>query len=141
GPENEETILKESGIPMVALALVPQPGSNYVAIADEFYKRFEDIKKEVPADIRLDIAMDNTQTIKNSISEVEETIFIAFRLLILIMYLFFRDFLISIPPLIHIPSSLIGAFSIMHLMVFTINILTLLAVVLATGLVVDDGIV
>jgi len=141
GPENEETILKESGVPMVALALIPQPGSNYVAIADEFYKRYEQIKKDLPADIKLDIAMDNTVTIRNSISEVEETIFIAFGLVVIIIYLFFRDFLISIRPLIDIPVSLIGAFFIMYFMGFTINILTLLAIVLATGLVVDDGIV
>lgn len=141
GPENEETVLKESGIPMVALAIIPQPGSNYVAIADEFYKRFEQIKKDVPADIKLDISMDNTVTIRNSISEVEETIFIAFGLVVIIIYLFFRDMLISIRPLIDIPVSLIGAFFIMYFMGFTINILTLLAIVLATGLVVDDGIV
>jgi multidrug efflux pump len=141
GPENEETQLKESGVPMVALAVIPQPGSNYVAIAEEFYKRFEQIKKDVPADIKLDIAMDNTVTIKNSISEVEETIFIAFALVVIIIYLFFRDILISIRPLIDIPVSLIGAFFIMYVMGFTINILTLLAIVLATGLVVDDGIV
>ncbi len=141
GPENEETMLKESGVPMVALAVIPQPGSNYVAIADEFYKRFEQIKKDVPADIKLNIAMDNTVTIKNSISEVEETIFVAFGLVVIIIYLFFRDFLISIRPLIDIPISLIGAFFIMYFMGFTINILTLLAIVLATGLVVDDGIV
>ncbi|PSK89037.1 efflux RND transporter permease subunit [Taibaiella chishuiensis] len=141
GPENEETMLKESGVPMVALAVIPQPGSNYVAIADEFYKRFEQIKKDVPSDIKLNIAMDNTVTIKNSISEVEETIFVAFGLVVIIIYLFFRDFLISIRPLIDIPISLIGAFFIMYFMGFTINILTLLAIVLATGLVVDDGIV
>jgi multidrug efflux pump len=141
GPENEETILKESGIPMVALALVPQPGSNYVAISDEFYKRYEQIKKDVPGDIKIDIAMDNTTTIKNSISEVEETIFISFAIVVLIIYLFFRDVIISLRPLIDIPVSLIGAFFIMYAMGFTINILTLLAIVLATGLVVDDGIV
>jgi len=141
GPENEETVLKESGIPMVALAIIPQPGSNYVAISEEFYKRFEEIKKDIPSDIKLDIAMDNTVTIKNSISEVEETIFIAFGLVVIIIYLFFRDILISIRPLIDIPVSLIGAFFIMYMMGFTINILTLLAIVLATGLVVDDGIV
>lgn len=141
GPENEETQLKESGVPMVALAVIPQPGSNYVAIAEEFYKRFEQIKKDVPSDIKLDIAMDNTVTIKQSISEVAETIFIAFALVVVIIYLFFRDILISIRPLIDIPVSLIGAFFIMYIMGFTINILTLLAIVLATGLVVDDGIV
>ncbi|RYZ29919.1 MAG: efflux RND transporter permease subunit, partial [Sphingobacteriales bacterium] len=141
GPENEETSLKESGVPMVALAVIPQPGSNYVAIAEEFYKRFDQIKKDVPADIKLNIALDNTVTIKNSISEVEETIFIAFALVVIVIYLFFRDILISIRPLIDIPVSLIGAFFIMYIMGFTINILTLLAIVLATGLVVDDGIV
>jgi len=141
GPENEETQLKESGVTMVALALVPQPGSNYVAIANEFYKRYEQIKKDVPSDIKLNIAMDNTVTIKKSISEVQETIFIAFALVVVVIFLFFRDILISIRPLIDIPVSLIGAFFIMYVFGFTINILTLLAIVLATGLVVDDGIV
>lgn len=141
GPENEENILKESGTPMIALAIQPQPGSNYVAIADEFYKRFNQIKKDVPADIKVQVAYDTTGYIKKSISEVEETIFIAFALVILIIYLFFRDWLIAFRPLIDIPVSLIGAFFIMYMMGFTINILTMLAIVLATGLVVDDGIV
>jgi multidrug efflux pump len=141
GPENEETILKESGIPMIALALVPQPGSNYVAISDEFYKRYEQIKKEMPDDISLNIALDQTKFIKRSILEVEETLIIAIVLVILIIYLFFRDWLIAIRPLIDIPVSLIGAFFIMYLCGFTINVLTLLGIVLATGLVVDDGIV
>lgn len=141
GPENEETVLKESGIPMIALALVPQPGSNYVAIADEFFKRYEALKKDIPPDFKIDIAMDNTANIKKSISEVEETLLISFVLVILIIYLFFRDWLIAIRPLIDIPVSLIAAFFIMYVSGFTINILTLLAIVLATGLVVDDGIV
>lgn len=141
GPENEETILKESGVPMIALAITPQPGSNYVAIAEEFYKRYEDIKKDIPADFKVDIAMDTTEYITQSIEEVEETLFIAFALVIIIIYLFFRDWLIALRPLLDIPVSLIGAFFIMYIMGFTINILTLLAIVLATGLVVDDGIV
>ena len=141
GPENEETVLKESTIPMIALALVPQPGSNYVAISDEFYKRYEQIKKDVPEDISLDIALDQTKFIKRSILEVEETLLIAFVLVVLIIYFFFRDWIIAIRPLIDIPVSLIGAFFIMYLFGFTINVLTLLAIVLATGLVVDDGIV
>ncbi len=141
GPENEETVLKESGVPMIALALSPQPGSNYVAIVDEFYHRYEALKKDIPKDITVDIALDTTKNIKSSIAEVEETLLIAFLLVILIIYLFFRDWLIALRPLIDIPVSLIGAFSIMYFMGFTINILTLLAIVLATGLVVDDGIV
>jgi multidrug efflux pump len=141
GPENEETVLKEGGVPMIALAIIPQPGSNYVAISDEFYKRYEQIKKEVPADISLDIPLDQTKFIKKSISEVKETLMIAFLLVVIIIYLFFRDWIIAIRPLIDIPVSLIGAFFIMYLCGFTINVLTLLAIVLATGLVVDDGIV
>lgn len=141
GPENEQSGLKESGIPMIMLAIVPQPGSNYVSISNEFYKRLEQIKKEVPADFKLGIGMDQTKFIKRSISEVEETLFIALFLVVLIIYLFFRDWLIAVRPLLDIPVSLIGAFFIMYLFGFTINVLTLLAIVLATGLVVDDGIV
>lgn len=141
GPENEETALKESGTVMIALAIIPQPGSNYVAISEEFYKRYNQLKKDIPKDFKVDIALDNTAYIKKSISEVEETLFVAFALVIIIIYLFFRDWLIAFRPLIDIPVSLIGAFFIMYIMGFTINILTLLAIVLATGLVVDDGIV
>ena len=141
GPENEESILKESQIPMIALAIIPQPGSNYVAISNDFYARLDQIKADVPKDIKLDIALDQTKFIKGSISEVEETLLIAFLLVVIIIYLFFRDTLIAIRPLIDIPVSLIGAFFIMYLSGFTINVLTLLAIVLATGLVVDDGIV
>ncbi|HYG04572.1 MAG TPA: efflux RND transporter permease subunit [Chryseosolibacter sp.] len=141
GPENEESVLRESNIPMVGLAMVPLPGANYVEIADEFYKRLDQIKEDVPDDIRLDIAMDQTVFIKRSISEVEETLLISFLLVVLVIYLFFRDFLIAIRPLIDIPVSLIATFFIMYLCGFSINVLTMLGIVLATGLVVDDGIV
>ena len=141
GPENDQSGLKESGVPMIMLAIIPQPGSNYVSISNEFYKRLEEIKKELPPDMKLDIGMDQTKFIKRSISEVEETLLIALSLVILIIYLFFRDWIIALRPLLDIPVSLIGAFFIMYLFGFTINVLTLLAIVLATGLVVDDGIV
>jgi hydrophobe/amphiphile efflux-1 (HAE1) family protein len=141
GSESEESILRESNIPMVGLAIVPLPGSNYVEISDEFYKRMEQIKKEMPEDIQLNIAMDQTIFIKRSIAEVEETLIISFLLVVLIIYLFFRDFIIAIRPLIDIPVSLIATFFIMYLCGFSINVLTMLGIVLATGLVVDDGIV
>ncbi len=141
GPENEESGLKSSGVGMIGLGLVPQPGANYIEIADEFYRRYEAIKKEIPQDIRMDIALDNTRFIRTSITEVTETLLIAFLLVVLIIFLFFRDWLIAFRPLVDIPVSLIGAFFIMYLSGFSINILTLLAIVLATGLVVDDGIV
>lgn len=141
GPNKEESMLKESGIPMIALAVVPQPGANYIEIADEFYKRFELLKKEVPDDITLNIALDNTVFIRKSIVEVKETLLIAFVLVVLIIFLFFRDWTMAVRPLVDIPVSLIGAFFIMYISGFTINVLSLLAIVLATGLVVDDGIV
>ena len=141
GPENEETVLRGDGTPMIALAVIPQPGSNYVSISDEFYKRLEQIKKDVPEDVKINISLDQTKFIKKSILEVEETLIIAFLLVVMIIYAFFREWIIAIRPLIDIPVSLIGAFFIMYLMGFTINVLSLLAIVLATGLVVDDGIV
>lgn len=141
GPENEESVLKESGIPMLAIVAIPQPGTNTIAIADELFKRFDDIKKDMPEDISLEVSFDQTKFIRKSISEVKETLLIAFILVVIIIYLFFRDWIIAIRPLIDIPVSLIGAFFIMYLCGFTINLLTLLAIVLATGLVVDDGIV
>src|SRR5690606_35824088 len=115
GPENEESVLRESNVAMVGLALNPLPGSNYVQIADEFYRRLEQIRDEVPEDIQLDIAMDQTVFIKRSISEVQETLVIAFVLVVLIIYLFFRDILIALRPLIDIPISLIATFYIMYL--------------------------
>lgn len=141
GPENEETILRQSGVPMIGIGIVPQPGANYIAIADEFYKRLEQIKKDLPRGFQIGIALDNTKFVKRSILEVKETLLIAIVLVILIIYLFFRDWLVAFRPLIDIPVSLIGAFFIMYLMDYSINVLTLLAIVLATGLVVDDGIV
>lgn len=141
GAENEESMLRESGTPMIALALVPLPGANYVEIADEFYKRMEEIKKDLPEDLKLNIAMDNTTFIKKSILEVEETLLIAIVLVVIIIYLFFRNWLMAFRPLVDIPVSLIGAFFIMYIMDYSINVLSLLAIVLATGLVVDDGIV
>lgn len=141
GPENEETILRESGVPMIGLAMVPQPGANYLDIAKEFYKRYDQIEKELPKDFRLNIALDNTTFIRQSVNEVAETLILSLILVILIIYLFFRDWGIAIRPLIDIPVSLIGTFFIMYIMGFSVNVLTLLAIVLATGLVVDDGIV
>lgn len=141
GPENTETQMTDVGKPMVGMAIIPQPGTNYIEISDAFYKELEQLKKELPADISLNIAMDNTLFIKNSVTEVAETILISITLVVLIIYFFFRDWGIAFRPLIDIPISLIATFFIMFLCGFSINVLTLLAIVLATGLVVDDGIV
>ena len=141
GPENEETMLRQSGTPMIGMAIIPQPGANYLDISKEFYIRYEQLKKELPKDFKLDIALDNTIFVQRSVIEVAETLLISLTLVILIIYLFFRDWSIAFRPLIDIPVSLIFTFFIMYLFGFSINVLTLLAIVLATGLVVDDGIV
>lgn len=141
GPENLESEFRESGAVMAALAVIPQPGTNYIDIASAFYERFEQLKNEVPSDIKMEVAMDNTLFIKRSVLEVGETIVIALVLVILIIFVFFRDWGIAFRPLIDIPVSLIATFFVMYLLGFSVNVLTLLAVVLATGLVVDDGIV
>jgi multidrug efflux pump len=141
GPENPETKMTESGKAMVGLAIVPQPGTNYIEVANAFYARFDQLKKELPQDMQVDISVDNTLFIKQSVTEVAETILIALILVILIIYLFFRDWGIAFRPLIDIPVSLVATFFVMYMFGFSVNVLTLLAIVLATGLVVDDGIV
>lgn len=140
-PENDRSILRRDGIPMVGVVVIPQPGANHIQIADEFYKRVEQIKKDLPEDISLGIGFDVTKYIRNSIKEVEETIILAFALVILIIFFFLRDWRTTIIPIIAIPVSLIGSFFIMYLANFTINVLTLLGIVLAIGIVVDDAIV
>ncbi|MDO6434593.1 efflux RND transporter permease subunit [Flavitalea sp. BT771] len=141
GPQNEEQSWKYNGVNAVGLAIVPQPGANNIAIADEFYKRMDELKNSNKSDIELNVLIDNTKIIRQSLSEVKETLVIAFSLVVLVIFFFFRSWLIALRPLIDIPISLIATFFIMYVSGFTINILTLLGIVLATGLVVDDGIV
>ena len=140
-PEQLEQSWKVNGLNAVGLAIIPQPGANNIEIADEFMKRLETIKKANKSDIEFKVMIDNTDIIRKSLSEVKETLFISFTLVVLVIFFFFRNWLIAIRPLIDIPISLIATFFIMYLFGFSINILTLLGIVLATGLVVDDGIV
>ena len=141
GPDNEETSSRKNNVPSVNLGIVAQPGSNQIEIADEVYKRIADIKKDMPADILLEVGYDRTTFVRHAIKEVKDTLFIAIGLVVIIIFLFFREWTMALRPLIDIPVSLIGAFFIMYLFGFSINVLTLLAIVLATGMVVDDGIV
>ncbi|MEP2772185.1 MAG: efflux RND transporter permease subunit [Fulvivirga sp.] len=140
-PENERTILKNNGTPMVIVVLRPQPGTNNLEISQEFYKRLESIRKNLPADIETEISFDNTEYISQSIAEVEQTIYIAFGLVALIIFAFLRDWRTTFIPIITVPIALIGSFFLMYAFGFSINVLTLLGIVLAIGLVVDDAIV
>ena len=141
GPETLEQGWKYNGVNAVGIVIIPQPGANNIQIANDFNKKLEAIKTANKSDIEMNVLLDNTVNIRKSIKEVEETLLISFILVVLVIFFFFRDWLIAVRPLIDIPISLIATFSIMYFSGFSINILTLLGIVLATGLVVDDGIV
>lgn len=141
GPEDIRGILKNNGIPMVMVVAIPQPGSNHIDIVDEVYNRLNYIRKDLPEDVQVSVNYDNTDYIRSSIKEVEDTIFIAFALVVIIIYVFLRSWRATLIPILVIPISLVGSFFIMYLAGFTINVLTLLAIVLAIGIVVDDAIV
>ncbi|MDT8392682.1 MAG: efflux RND transporter permease subunit [Bacteroidales bacterium] len=141
GPEDLRGIAKMNGVPMIATAIIPQPGANHIEIADDIYERLGYIKKNLPDDVEYDVGFDNTKYIRSSIREVRSTIFLAFFLVVIIIFTFLRDWRTTIIPILVIPVSLVGAFFIMYIAGFTINVLTLLAIVLSIGLVVDDAIV
>ena len=141
GPEDLRGIMKMNGVPMIATAIIPQPGANHIEIVDEIYERLEYIKKDLPDDVQYEIGFDSTKYIRSSIKEVKNTIFLAFFLVVIIIFFFLRDWRTTIIPILVIPVSLIGSFFIMYLAGFSINVLTLLAIVLSIGLVVDDAIV
>ena len=136
-----KSYMKMNGVPMVGVAIVPQPGANHIEIADAVRARMEQMRKDLPQDVKYEYGFDNTRFIRASINEVKTTIYEAFLLVILIIFLFLRDWRVTLVPCIVIPVSLIGSFFIMYLCGFSINVLSMLAIVLAVGLVVDDAIV
>ena len=136
-----KSYMKMNGVPMIGIVVIPQPGANHIDIANEVYKRMETMKKDLPEDVTYQYSFDNTKFIRASINEVKTTVYEAFILVIIIIFLFLRDWRVTLVPCIVIPVSLIGAFFVMYLAGFSINVLSMLAVVLSVGLVVDDAIV
>ena len=141
GPQDIRSYMKMNGVPMVGVVVIPQPGANHIDIADAVYQRMEAMQKDLPDDVKVSYGFDNTRFIRASISEVEETVYVAFLLVIIIIFLFLRDWRVTLIPCVVIPVSLIGSFFVMYLAGFSINVLSMLAIVLAVGLVVDDAIV
>ena len=141
GAADIQSYMKMNGVPMVGIVVVPQPGANHIDIADAVYQRMEQMKKDLPEDVHYSYGFDNTKFIRASIDEVKQTVYEAFVLVIIIIFLFLRDWRVTLVPCIVIPVSLIGSFFVMYLLGFSINVLTMLAIVLAVGLVVDDAIV
>lgn len=140
-PRDIKSYMKMNGVPMVGVVVVPQPGANHIDIADAVHERMEMMKKDLPEDVHFNYGFDNTKFIRASISEVKTTVYEAFFLVIVIIFLFLRDWRVTLIPCIVIPVSLVGAFFIMYLCGFSINVLSMLAIVLSVGLVVDDAIV
>ena len=136
-----KSYMKMNGVPMIGIVVIPQPGANHIDIADEVYRRMETMKKDLPEDVTYQYSFDNTKFIRASINEVKSTVYEAFVLVIIIIFLFLRDWRVTLVPCIVIPVSLIGAFFVMYLAGFSINVLSMLAIVLSVGLVVDDAIV
>lgn len=136
-----KSYMKMNGVPMVGVVVVPQPGANHINIAEAVYERMERMKKDLPEDVNYKYGFDNTKFIRASINEVKSTVYEAFVLVIIIIFLFLRDWRVTLVPCIVIPVSLIGAFFIMYVLDFSINVLSMLAIVLSVGLVVDDAIV
>ena len=141
GAENERALLRVGREPGVALAFIPQPGSNQIAIVDEIHKRLERIQKDLPTGLSLEEVFDTTQFVRKALVEVGETILIAFLLVVVVIFAFLRDWRTTLIPVISIPVSLVGVFALVWALGYSINILTLLGVVLAIGIVVDDAIV
>ncbi|MCD7816777.1 MAG: efflux RND transporter permease subunit, partial [Bacteroides sp.] len=141
GAADLKSYMKMNGVPMVGVVVIPQPGANHIEIADAVYERMEQMRKDLPDDVDFSYGFDNTKFIRASIAEVESTVYEAFILVIIIIFLFLRDWRVTLVPCIVIPVSLIGAFFVMYVAGFSINVLTMLAVVLSVGLVVDDAIV
>ncbi len=141
GANNMRESIRINGKPASQVMIIPQPGANHIDIANEVYKRLEMMEKDLPEGISLGIMVDNTRFVRASINEVQNTIYIAFLLVVIIIFLFLRDWRVTLVPIAVIPVSLIGAFFVMYACGFSINVLTMLAVVLSVGLVVDDAIV
>ncbi len=141
GPADIKSYMKMDGVPMVGVVVIPQPGANHIEIANAVYQRMEQMKKDLPEDVHFKYSFDNTKFIRASIDEVKDTIFEAFLLVIIIIFLFLRDWRVTLIPCIVIPVSLVGSFFVMYIAGFSINVLTMLAIVLSVGLVVDDAIV
>jgi multidrug efflux pump len=141
GPEDERTLLRYKGVPSVAVAVVRQSKANLIEVADAIRAELPAIQAALPPGVDLISAFDQSVFVTRSISEAEETLVIAAILVILIIFVFLRNIRATIIPGIAIPVSIVTTFAVMYFLGFSINNLTLLALILAIGIVVDDAII
>jgi multidrug efflux pump len=141
GSESYESITWFDGSPGVVVVIEPAPGSNPLTVAKRVRAEVEDIKTELPAVLTADVAFDASVYIEDSIQELFETLFESMFIVLVVIYLSLGSIRAAIVPALAVPLSLVGGVFLMLLMGFSINMLTLLALVLAIGLVVDDAII
>ena len=141
GPEDERTAVRWNGQQAVGLGIVKQSKASTLDVASGVRKVLPELAKSIPPGMKLDVAYDSSTFIQDSINEVSHTIVIAMFLVVLVILVFLKSFRATLIPAVAIPVSIMGALAVAYFLGFTINILTLLAMVLAIGLVVDDAIV
>jgi multidrug efflux pump len=141
GPEDERSTLRYNSTPAVAIGVVRQSKSNVIQVADEIRKELPRVQQSLPPGVHISTAFDESVFVQRSIEEAEDTLMIAAGLVVIIIFIFLRNFRATIIPGLAIPASIVAAFAIMYFMGFSINNFTLLALTLAIGIVVDDAII
>ena len=141
GPEDERTRTRFNGSPTVGMGIVKQKQASTLDVAAAVREALPELQALLPGGMRIDLAYDSSGFIQASVTEVQKTILIALGLVVLVVLVFLKSLRATVIPILAIPVSIVGAFTVAYALGFTINILTLLALVLAIGLVVDDAIV
>jgi multidrug efflux pump len=141
GPEDERSALRFNGTPSVAIGVIRQSKANIIQVAEAIRGELPKIQESLPPGVKLSVAFDESIFVQRSISEAQETLIIAAGLVVIIIFLFLRNFLATIIPGLAIPTSIVATFAVMYFLGFSINNFTLLALTLAIGIVVDDAII
>ncbi len=141
GPEDERGALRFKGSTALGVGVVRQSKANLISVADEILTAMPAIQQSLPAGVKLEVAFDGSVYVRRSIQEAEETLVIAAGLVIMIIFVFLRNLRATIIPGLAIPTSIVATFAIMYFLGYSINNLTLLALTLAIGIVVDDAII
>jgi len=139
--ENDKTATWFNGARSIVLAIYKQPDANTVAVVDGVLAKLPMLRAQIPPSVKIDVTMDRAVSIRQSVSDVEETLLIAIGLVILVIFLFLRSASATLIPALAVPISLLGTFAAMYMLDFSINNMTLLALTLSVGFVVDDAIV
>ncbi|MBI4513043.1 MAG: efflux RND transporter permease subunit, partial [Gemmatimonadetes bacterium] len=141
GPEDDRSMLRYKGVSAVAVGVIRQSKANMVDVSDEIQRALPEIQQSLPPGVQITTAFDQSVFVRRSIEEAQQTLLIAAMLVVLIIFVFLRNLRATLIPGFAIPTSIVAAFFLLYAFDFTINNLTLLALILAIGIVVDDAII